>query len=174
MKTPSAAVYANRHYLKLFRKFCPLRLAPQREAAVPASGPTIIGDVIIHPTAKVTLGGGLKTALMREGMEWQSRAAGHVLILTPTHCALIVGGSDGGVGTERDRERGRRHRRRSSNSGIYYPRRRDDSGALLRPLLHRRMEYHPRSLRQDRRYPWSAGLRLFLISFSFACIDVKE
>jgi len=53
LKTPSAAVYANRHYLKLFRKFCPLRLAPQREAAVPASGPTIIGDVIIHPTAKV-------------------------------------------------------------------------------------------------------------------------
>jgi len=53
LKTPSAAVYANRHYLKLFRKFSPLRLAPQREVAIPDSGPTIIGDVIIHPTAKV-------------------------------------------------------------------------------------------------------------------------
>jgi len=53
LKSPSAAVYANRHYLKLFRKFSPSRLAPTREAAVFESGATIIGDVIIHPTAKV-------------------------------------------------------------------------------------------------------------------------
>jgi len=53
LKTPSAAVYANRHYLKLFRKFSPLRLAPPKEVAVVESGPTIIGDVIIHPTARV-------------------------------------------------------------------------------------------------------------------------
>lgn len=53
LKTPSAAVYANRHYLKLFRKFSPLRLAPAKEPTNPESGPTIIGDVIIHPTAKV-------------------------------------------------------------------------------------------------------------------------
>jgi len=55
LKTPSAAIYANRHYLKLFRKFIPLRLAPAKtDCSEPSqTGPTIIGDVIIHPSAKV-------------------------------------------------------------------------------------------------------------------------
>jgi len=46
LKTPGAAIYANRHYLQLFRQRRPERLAKGDE-------PQIIGDVFIHPTANV-------------------------------------------------------------------------------------------------------------------------
>jgi len=45
-KTPGAALYANRHYLRLFRERCPERLAVGTEAE-------IVGDVFIDPTATV-------------------------------------------------------------------------------------------------------------------------
>lgn len=44
-----AAIYANRHYLNLYRETHPDRLAKLDSAA----GPTVIGDVFIHPTAQV-------------------------------------------------------------------------------------------------------------------------
>ena len=43
-----AAVYANRHYLNIYRRTHPDRLASNKE-----DGPKIIGDVFIHPTASV-------------------------------------------------------------------------------------------------------------------------
>jgi len=46
LKTPGAAIYANRHYLQLFRQRRPERLARGEE-------PKIIGDVFIDPTAIV-------------------------------------------------------------------------------------------------------------------------
>ncbi|XP_057371438.1 mannose-1-phosphate guanyltransferase alpha-like [Daphnia carinata] len=46
LKTPGAAIYANRHYLNLFRERRPERLAKSVQ-------PTIIGDVYIHATANV-------------------------------------------------------------------------------------------------------------------------
>ncbi|KAI6183125.1 NTP-transferase domain-containing protein [Aphelenchoides bicaudatus] len=45
-KTPGAALYANRHYLRLYRERCPERLSIDGEAE-------IIGDVFIDPTAIV-------------------------------------------------------------------------------------------------------------------------
>ncbi|KFD58819.1 nucleotidyl transferase [Trichuris suis] len=48
LKTASAAIYANRHYLHLYRKSYPERLAVSGD-----NGPTIIGDVFIHPSAQV-------------------------------------------------------------------------------------------------------------------------
>uniref|UniRef100_A0A915DEW9 Nucleotidyl transferase domain-containing protein n=1 Tax=Ditylenchus dipsaci TaxID=166011 RepID=A0A915DEW9_9BILA len=43
-KSPSAALYANRHYLRLYREKCPERLATGNLAE-------IVGDVVIDPTA---------------------------------------------------------------------------------------------------------------------------
>ena len=48
MKTAGAAVYANRHYLELFRRTRPERLARDR-----AEGPKILDNVFIHPGAKI-------------------------------------------------------------------------------------------------------------------------
>jgi mannose-1-phosphate guanylyltransferase len=45
-KTPGAALYANRHYLRLYRERYPERLSISGKAE-------IIGDVFIDPTAKV-------------------------------------------------------------------------------------------------------------------------
>ena len=44
----SAAVYANRHYLNIYRRTHPERLAQNGEGK-----PQIHGDVFIHPTASV-------------------------------------------------------------------------------------------------------------------------
>ena len=44
----SAAIYANRHYLNIYHRTHPERLAKDG-----TNGPTIIGDVFIHPTATV-------------------------------------------------------------------------------------------------------------------------
>lgn len=48
MKTAGSAIYANRHYLDLYRRQSPQRLAQNFEG-----GPNIIGDVYIHHTASV-------------------------------------------------------------------------------------------------------------------------
>ncbi|CAH1397841.1 unnamed protein product [Nezara viridula] len=45
LKTAGAAIYANRHYLGLYRTSQPMRLAPNSK--------TVTGDVFIHPTADV-------------------------------------------------------------------------------------------------------------------------
>lgn len=61
-KTAGSAIYANRHYLNLYRTTHPERLAVNggavtngccEENTVAQSGPTIIGNVTIHPTATV-------------------------------------------------------------------------------------------------------------------------
>ncbi|UJR26614.1 hypothetical protein I4U23_007933 [Adineta vaga] len=49
IKNPSSVIYANRHYLEIYRMYHPERLAQRNES----NGPTIIGDVFIHPTACV-------------------------------------------------------------------------------------------------------------------------
>jgi len=49
IKTAGSAIYANRHYLELYRHQTPDRLAEEDRA----NGPTIIGDVFIHSTATV-------------------------------------------------------------------------------------------------------------------------
>ncbi|CAF0838205.1 unnamed protein product [Rotaria sordida] len=49
IKNPSSVIYANRHYLELYRMYHPERLYKQNDS----KGPTIIGDVFIHPTACV-------------------------------------------------------------------------------------------------------------------------
>jgi len=49
LKSASAAIYANRHCLNLYRETHPDRLTKTGEP----KGLTIIGDVYIHPTAKV-------------------------------------------------------------------------------------------------------------------------
>lgn len=46
MKTASAAIYANRHYLNLYRTSAPKRLTSSEKS-------NVIGDVFIHPTASV-------------------------------------------------------------------------------------------------------------------------
>ncbi|XP_064466398.1 mannose-1-phosphate guanyltransferase alpha-A-like [Ornithodoros turicata] len=48
MKTAGSAIYANRHYLELYHKAHPERLAQNGTGK-----PAIIGDVFIHPTATV-------------------------------------------------------------------------------------------------------------------------
>ncbi|XP_014772370.1 mannose-1-phosphate guanyltransferase alpha-A isoform X1 [Octopus bimaculoides] len=48
IKSAGAAVYANRHYLAIYNKTHPERLAVNTE-----DSPKIIGDVYIHPTAQV-------------------------------------------------------------------------------------------------------------------------
>uniref|UniRef100_A0A914VP99 Nucleotidyl transferase domain-containing protein n=1 Tax=Plectus sambesii TaxID=2011161 RepID=A0A914VP99_9BILA len=48
IKTAAAAVYANRHYLRLYHETHPQRLSKQTD-----DGPTIVGDVYIHPSATV-------------------------------------------------------------------------------------------------------------------------
>ncbi|KAG8231512.1 hypothetical protein J437_LFUL011550 [Ladona fulva] len=51
LKTAGSAIYANRHYLELFRKKRPDRLHPTGRGD--ANTPRIIGDVHVHPTATV-------------------------------------------------------------------------------------------------------------------------
>lgn len=51
LKTAGSAIYANRHYLELFRKKRPERLFPMGMGD--AITPKIIGDVHVHPTATV-------------------------------------------------------------------------------------------------------------------------
>ena len=65
IKTAGAAIYANRHYLKLFRQTNPSRLAQAFENCngnsasgdnlnhAKESNPEIIGDVYIHPSANI-------------------------------------------------------------------------------------------------------------------------
>jgi len=48
IKTAGSAIYANRNYLKLYRKNNPELLSD-----IKLSGPVIIGDVFIHPSASV-------------------------------------------------------------------------------------------------------------------------
>lgn len=48
LKTAGSAIYANRHYLSLYKQNSPERLAKNVEGCC-----TIIGDVYIHPTATV-------------------------------------------------------------------------------------------------------------------------
>lgn len=48
LKTPGSAIYANRHYLALYRQNAPERLARNVKGRC-----TIIGDVFIHPTAVI-------------------------------------------------------------------------------------------------------------------------
>lgn len=48
LKTAGGAIYANRHYLALYKENFPLRLANNAERKC-----KIIGDVYIHPTAYV-------------------------------------------------------------------------------------------------------------------------
>ncbi|KAH7982373.1 hypothetical protein HPB52_004287 [Rhipicephalus sanguineus] len=48
LKTAGSAIYANRHYLELYRLEHPERLAQARP-----DGPTILGDVFVHPSACV-------------------------------------------------------------------------------------------------------------------------
>lgn len=50
IKTAGSAIYANRHYLALYRDQIPDRLAEEEPGV---SGPKIIGDVFIHSTATV-------------------------------------------------------------------------------------------------------------------------
>ncbi|CAN7943776.1 unnamed protein product [Ixodes pacificus] len=47
LKTAGSAIYANRHYLELYRRSHPERLAK------PLGPPTILGDVFVHPSACV-------------------------------------------------------------------------------------------------------------------------
>jgi mannose-1-phosphate guanylyltransferase len=51
IKNPSSVIYANRHYLEIYRMYHPERLFKQQNES---KGPTIIGDVFIHPTACVS------------------------------------------------------------------------------------------------------------------------
>ncbi len=54
LKTAGAAIYANRHYLELFKTSCPQRLASDSENGSGGScGPKIVGNVFVHRTAKV-------------------------------------------------------------------------------------------------------------------------
>lgn len=46
LKTAGSAIYANRHYLQLYAVTSPERLAR-------SEGPQIIGNVFVHPSAKV-------------------------------------------------------------------------------------------------------------------------
>lgn len=46
LKSAGSAIYANRHYLELYRSHHPQRLAQNQEA-------TVIGDVYIHQSASV-------------------------------------------------------------------------------------------------------------------------
>ena len=48
IKTAGSAIYANRVYLELYKKYHPTRLAKNGEGM-----PKIIGDVFIHPSAIV-------------------------------------------------------------------------------------------------------------------------
>lgn len=48
LKTAGSAIYANRHYLELYR-----REHPERLAQPGPDGPTILGDVFVHATASV-------------------------------------------------------------------------------------------------------------------------
>ena len=48
IKTAGSAIYANRHYLDLYRQTHPNWLTKNSE-----SGPKIVGDVFIHPSASV-------------------------------------------------------------------------------------------------------------------------
>jgi len=50
IKTAGSAIYANRHYLALYRQQAPTRLASEGEGK---DGPTILGDVFIHSSATV-------------------------------------------------------------------------------------------------------------------------
>lgn len=52
IKTAGSAIYANRHYLRLFSQTNPQRLSYQK-ADQTKSTPQIIGDVFIHPTAVI-------------------------------------------------------------------------------------------------------------------------
>ena len=45
---PSAAIYANRHYLNIYHRTHPERLVKPGKLS-----PKVIGDVFIHPTATV-------------------------------------------------------------------------------------------------------------------------
>ncbi|XP_046386433.1 mannose-1-phosphate guanyltransferase alpha-A [Ischnura elegans] len=51
LKTAGSAIYANRHYLELFKKKRPERLFPTGSGD--AKTPKIIGDVHVHPSASV-------------------------------------------------------------------------------------------------------------------------
>ena len=62
IKTAGAAIYANRHYLNLFRQTNPSRLAKSQENCNGNNGdlhvnntknPEIIGDVYVHPSADI-------------------------------------------------------------------------------------------------------------------------
>ncbi|KAJ8870493.1 hypothetical protein PR048_029516 [Dryococelus australis] len=53
IKTAGAAIYANRHYLELYRSHSKERLVERGPAAGDGSKCSIIGDVHIHPTASV-------------------------------------------------------------------------------------------------------------------------
>ena len=48
MKTAGSAIYANRHYLKLYQT-----AAPELLTLNDNKGPSILGDVYIHPSASV-------------------------------------------------------------------------------------------------------------------------
>ena len=50
MKTAGAAIYANRHYLELFRKTRPERLARDKDGE---ERPKILQNVFIHHGAKI-------------------------------------------------------------------------------------------------------------------------
>lgn len=50
IKTAGSAIYANRHYLALYREQNPARLSPEDAK----EGPTIIGDVFVHSSAIVS------------------------------------------------------------------------------------------------------------------------
>ncbi|KAF4519788.1 hypothetical protein B566_EDAN009040 [Ephemera danica] len=47
LKTAGSAIYANRHYLQLFRK------QKRTDRLLQSNSPTVIGDVYVHPTASV-------------------------------------------------------------------------------------------------------------------------
>ena len=50
VKTAASAIYANRHYLALYKEKCPERLV---EVTDSSGKPTILGNVYIHPSAVV-------------------------------------------------------------------------------------------------------------------------
>lgn len=55
LKTAGSAIYANRHYLQLYRRRRPMRLATPRGSWGDSDwpGPHVVGDVFIHPSATV-------------------------------------------------------------------------------------------------------------------------
>lgn len=55
VKTAGSAIYANRHYLSLYKKRQPSRLASKNVKSDDKenAGPRLIGDVYIHPTAQI-------------------------------------------------------------------------------------------------------------------------